>query len=239
MNLVIDIGNSSTKLALLDEGRIIIQTRFESLSEQLLKEFIAKRKIDKTIISSGKDIPRFTAEIAESRSGIVHILSHTSKFPFRIDYLTPETLGTDRIAAVAGGHNSFPGADLLVIDAGTAITFDFLEGSVYKGGNISPGIDTRFRALHHFTGRLPLITQSREYDFPGSSTAGAIIAGVVSGVIFEINEYIRTFVEKQSNSKVILTGGDGSFLRDKIAGEVNYMPDIVTDGLNFILEYNA
>jgi type III pantothenate kinase len=239
MNLVVDIGNSNIKLALLHEGKIMIQSRFDSLSDQSMNEFLSGRKIDKTIISSVKDIPGFMMEIVESGSGLVHILSHLSKLPFTINYQTPETLGTDRIAGVAGAFNFFPGSDSLIIDAGTAITYDFLLGSVYAGGNISPGIDTRFRALHHFTGKLPLITQSREFKFPGSNTSDAIIAGVVSGAIFEINEYIRTFEEKHRNSNVILTGGDGSFLKDKITGKVDYMPDIVTDGLNYILEYNA
>jgi type III pantothenate kinase len=239
MNLVVDIGNSSIKLALLDGGEILIRSRIETLSEQSLKEFLSGRKPDKTIISSVKDIPAVLTDFAGGVSGMVHILSHLSKFPFTIGYKTPETLGPDRIAAVAGAFYHFHGTDSLVIDAGTALTYEFLEGTVYSGGNISPGIETRFRALHNFTGRLPLISETGEFTFPGTSTTDAIIAGVVSGVIFEINEYIRTFEEKHRNSVVILTGGEGKFLKDKISEKVKYMPDIVTDGLNFILEYNA
>jgi type III pantothenate kinase len=239
MNLVVDIGNTTTKLALLQEGKIIIQSRFDQLSEHSLNEFLSGRKPGKTIISSVKEIPGVLMDFAESCTGMVHILSPLSKFPFKIGYKTPETLGPDRIAAVAGAYYHYHGTDSMVIDAGTAITFEFLEGSVYTGGNISPGIDTRFRALHDFTEKLPLLKGSRKFSFPGSDTYEAIIAGVVSGVIFEINEYIRTFEEKHSNSVVILTGGDGDFLKDKISGKVSFMPDIVADGLNFILEYNA
>jgi type III pantothenate kinase len=239
MNLVVDIGNTSTKLAILDGGRILIRLRIETLSEQSLAAFLSGKKPDKTIISSVKEIPGVLMDFVEGGSGMVHILSHLSKFPFTIGYQTPETLGPDRIAAVAGAFYHFRGTDSLIIDAGTAITFEFLEGTVYTGGNISPGIETRFRALHNFTGKLPLLKETGEFTFPGSTTADAIIAGVVSGVIFEINEYIRTFEERHRNSVVILTGGDGNFLKNKISEKAKYMPDIVTDGLNFILEYNA
>ena len=239
MNLVVDIGNSSTKLALVDDNMITRTQRSEMLSGQEILGFIKNLKISKAIISSVKDVPDNIRDIIHGRTDHLHILSHKSLLPYKITYKTPETLGTDRIAAVAGAYFHFPGSDSLIIDAGTAITFDFLEGSVYTGGNISPGIDTRFKALHHFTGKLPLITNSREFNSPGSGTKEAIIAGVVSGVIFEINEYIRTFKEKHMSSKIILTGGDGIFLKDHIEGRINHMPDIVIVGLNYILEYNA
>ena len=107
------------------------------------------------------------------------------------------------------------------------------------GGNISPGINMRFRALNHFTDQLPLVSLSESYSFPGKNTADAIIAGVISGVSYEINEYIRTFEKKHTEFKVILTGGDSGYLKEKIDYQVTYMPDIVIDGLNYILEYNA
>jgi type III pantothenate kinase len=107
------------------------------------------------------------------------------------------------------------------------------------GGNISPGIDTRFRSLNMFTGKLPLLSRSENFTSPGLNTKDAIVAGVIMGVIFEINEYIRTFEEKHKHLKFIITGGDGEFLKGSIPEKVQYMPDIVTEGLNFILEYNA
>jgi type III pantothenate kinase len=128
---------------------------------------------------------------------------------------------------------------VLVIDAGTAITFDFLSATKYNGGNISPGIDMRFRALNKFTIKLPLVARSEDFSFPARNTTDAIIAGVITGVTYEINEYIRTFKKKYKNLKIIITGGDSSFLKDKISAGVIYIPDIVIDGLNFILDYNA
>ncbi len=133
----------------------------------------------------------------------------------------------------------FPGSEVLIIDAGTAITFDYLSGNLYKGGNISPGLTMRFKALHKFTDKLPLVSQAEDYTFPGRNTNDAIKAGVITGIIYEINEYIRTFKNTHSDFNIILTGGDSEFLKDKIDYKISYVPDIVIDGLNHILEYNA
>ncbi len=119
------------------------------------------------------------------------------------------------------------------------LTFDFLSAEFYKGGNISPGLNMRFKALNKFTGKLPLLTPARSFTDPGQNTADAILAGVITGVTYEINEYIRTFEKKHTDFKIILTGGDSEYLKDKINYRVTYMPDIVIDGLNYILEYNA
>jgi type III pantothenate kinase len=161
------------------------------------------------------------------------------RLPFKNLYKTPETLGTDRLAAAAGAFSHFPDTNVLVIDAGTAITYEFMEPGLYLGGNISPGLMIRFRALHRFTGKLPLVNPSSGYEYPGQTTTSAIATGVIRGMIYEINEYIRTFEKKYADTRIILTGGDGDFFRDKLLKEVLYMPDLVMEGLNFILEYNA
>jgi len=239
MNLIIDTGNSGTKLAILSENRKVSSERIENLSEQILSEFCSNYHVGKIIISSVTNIPPFLSAFAASRGAILHVLSFRSKLPFSINYQTPETLGTDRIAAVAGAYELYQGSKILVIDAGTAITYDILIDKKYEGGNISPGIDMRFRALNTFTGRLPLVGRSDVFTSPGINTSDAIIAGVITGVVYEINEYIRTFEEKHNGLKVIITGGDGLYLKERISESFNYLPDIVTDGLNYILEYNA
>jgi type III pantothenate kinase len=239
MNLIFDIGNSSTKMAVYDGREKVTVFRSKDFSSEKLQKKLSHFKIDKAIISSVKAIPEFIIDLLSVNIPLVHILTHKSKLPFNIEYETPETLGTDRIAAVAGAYCFSPGEKILVIDAGTAITFDFLEGNTYKGGNISPGLSMRFKALHKFTGKLPLISPVTEYTFPGRNTTDAINAGVFTGIIYEINEYIRTFEKKHNAANVILTGGDGLFLRSKINYQLTHLPDIVMDGLNFILEYNA
>lgn len=239
MNLVIDTGNSSTKLAIF-EGQMKLQTvRLKDVSSEEIEKQLTGLKIEKAIISAVTTLPPSIKDLLSAQIPYVHILSHNSKLPFKIEYETPETLGTDRIAGVAGAFRLFPQSDLLVIDAGTAITYDYLSDGIYRGGNISPGLNMRFRALNNFTGKLPLVTPSDNFTMPGGNTRDAILAGVIIGVTYEINEYIRTFEKKSSDFKVLLTGGDSGFLKARINFQFTYMPDIVIDGLNYILEYNA
>ena len=239
MNLIIDIGNTSIKVAVYKNRERLTLLRSDKLNHEELEKRLSTFKIENAIVSSVKTTSDESIDILTARIPFVHFLSYKSRLPFIIEYDTPETLGSDRIAAVAGAYLYFPGADTLLIDAGTAITYEFLSGKTYKGGNISPGLGIRFKALNKFTGRLPLSAQSDIYTFPGRNTTDAILAGVLTGVIYEINEYIRTFEKKYSPIKVILTGGDGEYLKGKINHQLNYIPDIVIDGLNYILEYNA
>jgi type III pantothenate kinase len=239
MNLVVDIGNTSTKIAVYDGREKLSVSRINDLSCGELGEKISGFEIKKAIISSVRNLPPFISDLLLTGIPFVHILTHNSKLPFVVEYETPETLGPDRIAAVAGALNLYPKADIMIIDAGTAVTYDFLSGDIYKGGNISPGLTMRFMALNNFTEKLPLVSPSDNFTNPGRNTTDAITAGVITGITYEINEYIRTFEKKHTDFKIILSGGDGGYLKDKINYPITYMPDIVIDGLNFILEYNA
>ena len=239
MNLVIDVGNTSTKLAIYDNYKKMSVSRIENLTGDKILDEISAHIIERAIISSVIDIPAPIIDSLASSIPYIHQLSYRSKLPFRLDYETPETLGADRIAGIAGAFRLYPGSDLLVIDAGTAITYDFLSAGVYRGGNISPGLHMRLRALNAFTGKLPLVELSSDFTLPGRKTSDAILAGVITGVTYEINEYIRTFEMQSTDFKIIITGGNSGFLKDKIDHQFIYMPDIVIDGLNHILEYNA
>jgi type III pantothenate kinase len=239
MNLILDIGNSSTKLAVFDGGKKLYTTRINDPDSADLEKELTGLMIQKAIISSVKVLPASVIDMLSRKVHYVHLLSYKSKLPFKIEYETPSTLGPDRIAGAAGAFSLFPESELLVIDAGTAITYDLISEGIYRGGNISPGLNMRFRALNEFTGRLPLVTLTDNFTHPGKNTSDAILAGVIMGVTFEINEYIRTFGKKNTDFKIVLTGGDSGFLKDKIYYQFTYMPDIVIDGLNYILEYNA
>jgi type III pantothenate kinase len=239
MNLIVDIGNTSTKLAVFEGINKLSQSRISELSFEELEEELTRYKIDKVIISTVKKLPVIITELFLTNISFVHFLSYKSLLPFKIEYDTPESLGPDRIAAVAGAYNLFPETEVLIIDAGTALTFEFLSPGCYKGGTISPGLKMRFKALNKFTARLPLVSPSAIFTFPGQNTNDAITGGVITGMTYEINEYIRTFENRHTDFKVILTGGDSEFLKDKLNHHITYMPDIVIDGLNYILEYNA
>lgn len=239
MNLIFDIGNSITKMALFDRHVKVhsFQTRHYSCGK--IEQLLSPYKIEKAIISSVRDIPEFIYDLLTVNIPFTHILSYKSKLPFNIKYETPETLGPDRLAAIAGAWARFPREKVLVIDAGSAVTFDYLSGKEYSGGNISPGLSMRFRALHRFTDKLPMVSTPEKFSSPGKNTAEAISAGVINGLIFEIDHYIYKFLEKNPGSKVILSGGDSGYLKKRINLNVCHIPDIVIEGLNFILEYNA
>lgn len=239
MNLVLDIGNTSTKVAIFDGRKKVISVRTRIFSCEKLEKILGKYDLGRAIVSTVRNTPEFVIDLATHGIPHVHVLSYKSKLPFKNEYETPETLGPDRIAAVAGASLALPGKKALIIDAGSAITYDFLSGKSYKGGNISPGLSMRFRALHKFTGKLPLVATTEKYPPLGKNSHDAITAGVINGLIYEINEYIRTFLKKHSGLEIILTGGDSGYLKDKLDYKVSYMPDIVLDGLNYILEYNA
>jgi len=239
MNLIIDIGNSSTKLALFNGSIKIASFRTRHYSCGKIAQLLSPYTVEKAIISSVRDIPDFIFDLLTVDIPYTHLLTYNSKFPFKIKYETPETLGPDRIAAIAGAWLHYPGKKVLVIDAGSAVTYDYLTGGVYPGGDISPGLAMRFRALHRFTGRLLLASTTKAYNSPGKNTLEEITAGVINGLVYEINEYISKFEEKYRETAVILTGGDSGYLKERLSHEVSYMPDLVIEGLNNLLEYNA
>lgn len=240
MNLIADIGNTTTKIAVVSDGKIVSKGRFGFTEMIGIAEFLSHYKCEKAIISSVKGMPEGFAETVGRFAEYVHILSRQSAIPFGIIYDTPETLGMDRVAAVAGAYNKYSSSDVLVIDAGTAITYDLLVNGKYEGGAISPGIEMRFKALNTFTGRLPLVEKNeKEISFPAKDTISGIRAGVINGVVFEINEYIRNFEKYHADNIVMITGGDSAYLCNLIGHKHIIEPDLVLLGLNNILEYNA
>ncbi|MBN1596759.1 MAG: type III pantothenate kinase [Bacteroidales bacterium] len=241
MNLVIDIGNSKTKLALFRDDEIESVSAFDTDSAQKLKQELKKlKKVNKCIICSVSDYPVLLKSFVECNDIKTLELNSSTPLPFKNSYKTKETLGKDRLAAVAGAYKLYPNQDVLVIDAGTAITFDLLTNEgIYSGGNISPGLNTRFNALHKFTSRLPLLNPSKTMNFLGNTTEEAIINGVQNGLIFELNGYIETLISDHPELVVILTGGDAQFFDNKLKKPIFVDSNLTLKGLNFILEYNA
>ncbi|HSO78537.1 MAG TPA: type III pantothenate kinase [Bacteroidales bacterium] len=239
MNLILDIGNTIAKAAIYKGNSLVKKERLETFSRASLESFLGNVQPAKAIISSVATEPADVITLVRENIKNVHHLTWRSEYPFKIKYSSPETLGVDRLAAAAGALLKFNGHDLLVIDAGSAVTFDIVAGGEYLGGSISPGLTMRLRALHEFTVGLPLAELSESFSFPGASTLDAIAGGVLMGLVFEINEYIRTF-EKRYNALIpVITGGDGEKLSSLTERRVICYPDLVTDGLNYLLEYNA
>ena len=239
MNLAIDIGNSAVKSGIFKEGRLIQIIRFNHFNPQKIHQIVLKNKIHNMIVSTvkGKAIKR-SKRIKKS---LDYWLTFSTETPVPITnlYQTPFTLGKDRLAAVTGANNIFPNENVLVIDAGTAITFDFINSKgEFMGGNISPGLSMRFRALHEFTQQLPLLSQEEDTGLLGMDTEKSIRRGVQNGMIFEINQYIKDLSVQYGKVKTILTGGNSNFFDNKLNCPIFVEPDLVLKGLNRILKYN-
>ncbi len=239
MNLIIDIGNTVVKLAAFDEKQVH-EVFFDSTRQvENWQSFIQKYHFTKVMISSVVSLSEQMVLFFDSLNIPVSYLNAATPLPITNLYKTPQTLGYDRIAAVVGANELKPAHNLLVIDAGTCITYDFIDSkSCYHGGNISPGLNMRFKALHEFTGKLPLITAEGESMFLGNTTETAIRAGVWQGINFEIEGYILKMLDKYPDLFVFLTGGDTFSFDDSIKSVIFADRFLVLKGLNRILNFN-
>ncbi len=241
MNLVIDIGNTRTKFSVFNRGEVLITVPVDEFLPEHIEVLQAEHpSLNCIIISSVKDYSAELKEIIHKKFERVIELDENTPLPIENCYETKDTLGKDRIAAVVGANDLYPETNLLVIDAGTAITFDIINNKgQYLGGNISPGIEMRFKALHQFTGRLPKVPQQEFNKLYGTTTEEAIRAGVQHGVVFEVDKAIDTFKEFYGNLKVIITGGDADFFDKKLKNSFFVHFNLTALGLNRILEYNG
>ncbi len=241
MNLIVDIGNTFTKLFVFENDEIAYFHQFNTNEKYAVNElFIEYPLITNAIISSVAEVPEELVSQIKKQVQILIMLDAETELPIKNLYKTPETLGKDRLAGIVGAYNIFPKQNVLAIDAGTAITFDFInEKGEYLGGNISPGLNMRFSALNHFTNKLPLLQKQEQFPLIGAGTDEAIIAGVQNGIIFEIESYIARFSADFAELKVILTGGDTFFFAHKLKCTIFAQPFLVAIGLNRILQNNA
>lgn len=239
MNLVIDIGNTTAKIAVFDsqEPVEVVHTSNRTLSS--LTGIAGKYPIKRGIVSS---VITLTEEAKTTLANIgIPLLFFTPETPIPITnlYETPQTLGSDRLAAVVAANDMHPGHDALVIDAGTCITYDFIDAAGnYRGGNISPGVDMRLKALHTFTDKLPLISAEGKCQSWGSTTEGAIRSGVIRGIEMEMSGYIIETSQKHPDLYVFLTGGNNFSFDMKIKNTIFADKYLVLKGLNRILNYN-
>ncbi|MGL4852593.1 MAG: type III pantothenate kinase [Phocaeicola sp.] len=239
MNLVIDIGNSTAKLAIFEENRLIEVIRDSNQSFTHLHTLCEKYPIKRGIISS---VITYSAEIEQELNKLSFPMirfSYQTPIPITNHYKSPETLGMDRLAAVVAAHEMHPNTPLLVIDAGTCITYDLLDSTGnYRGGNISPGLQMRLQALNHFTNKLPLVTPEGDLPMYGYNTETAIRAGVQKGIEFEMNGYIHQQRNLEPGLFVFLTGGDEFSFDCNLKSIIFADRFLVLKGLNRIISYN-
>jgi len=239
MNLVIDIGNTQIKIAVFDHTSLVYQDNIDAVKiVSVLKNLTEKYAISDVILSH---VAKIDVEDLNQMKSIfkVLVLNHKTKLPFINKYLTPSTLGVDRLALVAGAVNQFPKENVLVIDAGSCITYDFVNSrSEYFGGSISPGIEMRYKSVNSFTANLPLLDKSDELPEIGNSTDNAIHRGILNGVIQEIEGVIQQYKDINRKLTVVLTGGDTIFLAKNIKSSIFAIPNFLLEGLNSILIHN-
>ncbi|GHA64314.1 type III pantothenate kinase [Pontibacter akesuensis] len=237
-NLAIDIGNTGTKYGIFEAGALVEQGYFEG--QQELPEVLLNQTFDHAIVAS---VAAGATSIKERLlvSGKLLELTPQAALPVINLYKTPQTLGADRIAAAVGANYLFPGRNCLVFDAGTCITHDFVDAQAqYQGGGIAPGLKMKFKALHTFTQRLPLVQQT-EQKFPltGKTTEESILSGVLAGSVAELNGFIQSYSQKAADLVVILCGGDAAFFESNLKGRIFVIPELVLIGLHRILTHNV
>ena len=240
MNLVVDIGNTLIKVAVVERDEVVYMQQAESIEEVDLVTLCERFPSLRRAIVASTAFP--TADVAVLlRDKGFDVLEMTSLTPVPIGniYQSPETLGVDRLAAAVAAVEVMGCRDCLVVDFGTAITIDLVEDGIYRGGNISPGVRTRFRALHDYTGRLPECVPTDEVLEYGSTTRQAIEQGVMQGITYEIEGYISHFSAQNVKISLIFTGGDAKYFVKRIKNAIFANCELVICGLNRILEYNA
>ena len=236
--LIIDLGNSRAKVAVyMCDDLTVVHSIEDPTPEKIYQLGLHKLPIATGIICSVAENPALYTALFPDLNWI--ILDYETPLPVINKYKTPETLGRDRLAAVAGAYNLYPGQNLLVIDAGTAVTYDFINHKgEYSGGSISPGLSMRFRALHTFTSRLPLLQTEEISYLTGCTTYESILSGVINGLRTEIDGIIDQYSFLWPSIQVILTGGDAKYFEKILKNTIFASPNLVLTGLKLILDYN-
>jgi type III pantothenate kinase len=240
MNLVIDIGNSLHKIGVFNSNdELLFIDSIQNLSSEYLKDLMATYTIKNSILSEVGTINSSIMETLQNNTRFVPF-TNSLRLPIQLAYLTPESLGKDRIASSVAAQNLFPGENCLVIQAGSCIVYDFTDQTgTFQGGAISPGLNMRFQALHHQTARLPLIKMTTINYFLGKDTQQSIKSGVINGVLFEIDGQINAYNTEYKEINTLLTGGDMTYLQKSIKNQIFATPNLVLIGLNKILNLNV
>lgn len=239
MNLIVDIGNTLTKIAVVDRDIIVYSNKYDTLNSNEIDEIFSKFSINKSIISIVGRVDEQSIKYLTANCKTI-ILNQETLIPIKNQYSTPKTLGYDRIAVCVGANYLYPQKDILVIDAGTALTYEIITSEgVYQGGAISPGISLRFKSLNDHTSKLPYLEKNETYPLIGTNTNDCIYSGILNGVVAEVDNYIDSIKTKFPSIYVLLTGGDSNFFANKLKNSIFVNQNLMIVGLNRILEFNV
>ena len=240
MHLILDVGNTRIKWALFRQRELVYQfdcspEEFRSLLKKTRKQY---PQVERILVAATGELDQKQVKALKDWKK-PHWLSHQSNLPFTNQYQTPETLGLDRMGLMAAAALHHPEKNVLVIDAGTCVTYDLLSSdNTYKGGIISPGLYMRYRSMHRFTAKLPLLEPEVHDQSIGGSTSASMHLGAVGGILMEIDGFINDYRAQVDDLTVILTGGDAEFLRDNLKNDIFAHSNFLLEGLNYILEIN-
>ncbi len=228
-------------MALMERGQIVDTFRMPgydwSAVEAVFRDYPV---VDSAILVCTRDGMEELEKDIRGRVGQYIHFDHTVPVPIKNLYATPLTLGYDRLAAAVGAHTIYPNHPVLIADFGTAITYDIVTAAgEFLGGNISPGAQSRFRALNEYTSTLPLRSLANNMQVLGKTTDSAIENGVACGIVFETEGYIQALKKEYSEIKIIFTGGDANYFAKRVKNAIFATSDLVFYGLNAILEHNA
>lgn len=209
--LCFDFGNTRRKCAIFEgdslQELLVLENDHDDTIQQLIQKYRPSKSILSSVINHNPGIEPLLA--ATTR---FHKLDHQSRLPITTPVGKPQDIGADRLAMVVAAVHLFPGKNNLVIGLGTAITYNFVNKyKEFVGGSISPGMEMRFKSLHYYTARLPLVEKDWNLSLIGYDTRTNILSGVILGMAKEIDGIIEYYDEKYSNFNVILTGGDTPF----------------------------
>lgn len=240
MNLLVDVGNTLTKIALYDRGVIFLKKNYELLCVSDIVTLCDSYDIKIVAVSSVKDISvDFDAYLKERFGDKYLFFSYDTPIPIKNNYSTPKTLGNDRLLDAIAANEIFPSRNILVIDLGSAITVDFVNSDgCFMGGCISPGAKLRFKSLNMFTDKLPLCNICDKTSLFGMDTNSAIEFGVLNSIIYEIDSYIDSYRSIYGDIEIILTGGDSKYFENKLKNTIFADRDLIFKGLNRVIEYN-
>lgn len=239
MNLIIDIGNTLAKVAFVDADKIIFYQTFKDIQIVDIEKLLSQYCPEKGIVSIVGKVDQTVIKFLSKKIFIIN-LNHNTSIPIINHYETPETLGYDRIGVAVAASFIYPESDVLVIDCGTAITYDLVTSKgVYIGGAISPGIKLRFKSLNDYTAKLPLLHEGNDFPAIGRNTIDCILSGVLNGVVSEIDGYIDKIKKIYPKITVVLTGGDSNFFANKLKNSIFVNQNLMIIGLNRILEFNV
>lgn len=240
MNLVIDQGNTVTKVAIFEADILLDTFLYETFDVGICSSLLMNYNIKKCIYCSVVETPVEVLLYLDNNLPNFLFIDENTALPIKNGYKTPKTLGKDRLAAVVGANQLFPCKNVLIVDIGTAITYEFIDNSAcYYGGNISPGISMRFKSLHAFTGKLPLLDRHGDLPTVGYDTETAVRSGVIWGIIYEIRSYIEDYRTKYPDLEIIVSGGHARYIQPHLQDEVRIDVNLVLKGLNRILNYNV